>query len=142
MPLMPGAKKCFDWIHQHNISTAIISAGIKTLATIVSKTLGITYVYANELLADDNGYLTGEGIVEVPLKQKDQTVLTIHKKMGIPFEEMVAVGNSCYDIPMLLSVGLAVVFHPADECVRDYADEIINEKDLSVLKQVLINYQY
>jgi len=68
-------------------------------------------------------------------------VRMIHEKTQIPFDEMVAVGNSCYDIPMLASVGLSVVFQPADECVLEHADEFINEKDLSLLIPILKKYQ-
>jgi len=141
LPLMNGAVECLQWIHDHKITSVIVSAGIKTLANRVAKNLGIDLVYANKLLADENGFLTGEGIVEVPLKQKDKTVRMIHEKTQIPFDEMVAVGNSCYDIPMLASVGLSVVFQPADECVLEHADEIINEKDLSLLIPILKKYQ-
>ena len=141
LPLMHGAYECLRWIKKQQIKTAIVSAGIKTLANRVAENLGIDYVYANELLADENGFLTGEGIVEVPLKQKDKTVRMIHEKTQIPFDEMAAVGNSCYDIPMLASVGLSVVFQPADECVLEHADEIIKEKDLSLLIPILKRYR-
>ena len=140
IPLMHGAKPCLQWLHQQGIKTAIVSAGIKTLATIVGQSLDITYVYANELLADEQGYLTGEGIVEVPLKGKDTTVRHIHEQTGVPYEEMVAVGNSCYDIPMLASVGLGVAFNPADTCVLDHADEVIKDKDLSQLIPIVQSY--
>lgn len=140
MPLMIGAEECFKWIKQQGIQTAIVSAGIKTLANRVAQELGITQVYANELIADEKGFLTGEGIVEVPLKEKNKTVTNIHEKTGIPYDEMVSVGNSCYDIPMLACVGLGVAFHPADDCVIDHADTIIRKKDLSLLIPILKKY--
>jgi len=140
MPLMYGAENCFKWIKQQNFQTAIVSAGIKTLANRVAKELEITQVFANELIADESGFLTGDGIVEVPLKEKDKTVKSIHDKTGIPYDEMVSVGNSCYDIPMLACVGLGVAFNPADDCVIDHADEIIKKKDLSLLIPILKKY--
>ena len=140
IPLMHGASSCLQWIHQQGIPTAIVSAGIKTLASIIGKDLGVTHIYANELLADAKGYLTGEGIVEVPLKEKDATVRNIHDQTGIAYDEMVAVGNSCYDIPMLASVGLGVAFNPADTCILSYADKVIQEKDLSLLIPIIESY--
>ena len=141
LPLMTGAYECLQWINEHQIKSAIVSAGIKTLANRIARELDIDFVYANELLADENGFLTGEGIVEVSLKEKDKTVQMVHETTNIPCEEMVAVGNSCYDIPMLSSVGLSVVFRPTDDCVLDCADEIIREKDLSLLIPILERYQ-
>jgi len=140
IPLMNGADTCLQWLHTQGIQTAIVSAGIKTLANIVADSLKISFVYANELLADEDGFLTGEGIVEVPLKEKDTTIRRIHEQTGIPYDEMVAVGNSCYDIPMLASVGFGVAFHPADTCVLDHADAVIKEKDLSLLIPLLKPY--
>jgi HAD superfamily PSPase-like hydrolase len=140
MPLMPGAQACFQWLHDQGISTVIVSAGIKTLATHIAGQLGIEKVYANELLADSQGVLTGEGIVTVPLKEKDKTVEQIHDQTGVPFAEMMGVGNSCYDIPMLAKVGLSVAFHPADECVLEYADVVIKKKDLNELIPVIRQY--
>lgn len=140
LPYMKGAKECIDWLHQNNIKTAIVSAGIKTLANQIANTLQINYVYANDLLTDKEGRLTGEGIVMVPLKQKDTTVKEIHNTYNIPYEKMAAVGNSCFDIPLLTSCGLGIAFNPNDDCIKEYANEIITKKDLTHVITILEKY--
>jgi phosphoserine phosphatase len=135
-----GARYCLKQINKFNIKTAIVSAGIKLLADRVAHDLNIDYVFANELLTDNDGLLTGSGIVQVPLKQKNKAVIMISEKLNIKPEEMLAVGNSCFDIPMLSSVGIGVAFNPGDECVIKRADEVINYKDLSLLIPIIKKY--
>jgi len=137
---MKGAEACLKRLYKKDIKTAIVSAGIKLLANRIAKELHIDYVYANELLVDMNNRLTGEGIVQVPLKHKDRAVYDISTSLGIPTKEILAVGNSCFDIPLLLSVGIGVAFNPEDDCIAKYADEIIYQKDLSLLLPIIEKY--
>jgi phosphoserine phosphatase len=44
-----------------------------------------------------------------------------------------AVGNSCFDIPMLEVCGLGIAFNPEDACIVQSADVVIEGKDLSRL---------
>jgi phosphoserine phosphatase len=136
IPYMKGSKECISTLKNNNIKTSIISAGLDILAKRVAKKLKIDYVYANGLKIDKNGYLNGEGILGVELIRKDKNVIDLSKKLNIPLENFAAVGNSCFDIPMLKNCGLGIAFNPEDECIKKAADIIIEEKDLSKL----INY--
>ena len=135
-----GSKYCLEQIEKFGIKTAIVSAGIKLLADRVANELKIDYVFANELLTDDEGILTGEGVVQVPLKQKNKAVELISKKLNIHQSNMLAVGNSCFDIPLISSVGIGVAFNPEDECIIKNADEVIESKDLSLLIPIIKKY--
>jgi phosphoserine phosphatase len=55
-------------------------------------------------------------------------------------EACAAVGNSCFDIPMLETCGLGIAFNPEDTCVVKYADVVIEGKDLSRLIPTLKLY--
>jgi len=131
IPLMKGAKKCISTLKNNNIKTSIVSAGLDILAKKVAKELKIDYVYANGLITDKNGYLNGEGILGVELIRKDKNVIELSSKLNIPLKNIVGIGNSCFDIPMLEKCGHSIAFNPEDECIKKVADVIIEEKDLS-----------
>jgi phosphoserine phosphatase len=127
---MKGAKQCISFLHNHNIKTVIVSAGLNILANKVAKDLSIDYVYANGVKTDEHGNLTGEGILNVKLIYKDEAVTRISKHLKIPLENCGAIGNSCFDIPMLESCSIGIAFNPSDDCVRKCSDIVVEGKDL------------
>lgn len=138
--LMNGAKTCVQFLLDKGINVGIVSAGIDVLANKVAELLQIPLVYANELQTDDSGRLTGEGIVNVPLMQKDVVVERIAKKFSLSQSEIAAVGNSCFDIPLLRSVGLGIAFHPDDTCIAEEADDVVYKKDLTAILSLIAPY--
>ena len=140
IPLMKGAEQCVAILKDHNISTAIVSAGLYILAEKVAKKLDIDHVFANDIKTDKNGRLNGEGIVEVGLIHKDRNVIKLSNQLGIPLEKIVAVGNSCFDIPMLETCGMGIAFNPEDDCIKEAADVVVEGKDLSKILPFLEKY--
>jgi len=140
VPLMNGLEKTIKFLHTNKIKTVIVSAGLDILANNIAKKLDIDKVYANGIIIDNKGYLTGEGILRVELMYKEKTVIEISNKMGIPLENIAAVGNSCFDIPMLESCGLSIAFNPGDDCIEKIADFIIKKKDLSLIIPFIKKY--
>ncbi len=137
LPMMKGAHACFDYLHKHQVKTAIVTAGLDILAEKIARDLGIDYVFANSVATDPYGRLTGEGILQVELTHKDENVRTLRKQLALPVEACAAVGNSCFDIPMFETCGLGVAFNPEDDCVRASADVIVEGKDLKRLIHAL-----
>ncbi|MGF3555182.1 MAG: HAD-IB family phosphatase [Thermoplasmatota archaeon] len=129
--VMNGAKKCIDFLKEHKIKIAIVSAGLDILADKVAKEIGIDYIYSNGVKTDKEGYLTGEGILNVRLMYKDEVVIKISKQLNIPLQRIATVGNSCFDIPMFELTGLAIAFNPEDDCIKESADVVVHGKDLS-----------
>ncbi|MFH1101658.1 MAG: HAD-IB family phosphatase [Methanobacteriota archaeon] len=139
IPLMEGAKECIAFLRDHHIKTAIVSAGLDILAERVAKELGIDYVFANGVKTDPEGRLTGEGVLQVQLMHKEKNVKHLADKLNIPLNHCIAVGNSCFDIPMFETCGTGIAFNPEDECVRTTADIIVEGKDLRNLIPVIKN---
>lgn len=129
--LMKGAKQCVDFLKKYGVKTAIVSAGLDILAERLGNDLKIDYIYANGIKTDNNDFLTGEGIVRVRLMHKDKKIKEISEDLNIPFENMAAVGNSCFDIPMMEICGFGIAFNPGDDCVKKEADVIVEGFDLS-----------
>jgi phosphoserine phosphatase len=140
VPLMKGAENCMTSLKNKGIETGIISAGLDILAEDVASRLGIDHIFANGIKTDKDGRLTGEGIIGVKLMYKDESVKKLSEQSGIPFHRIVAVGNSCFDIPMLNLCGIGIAFNPEDECVKEAADYIIEDKDLRKILPVLESF--
>jgi phosphoserine phosphatase len=140
VPLMKGAKECVGYLKNHNVKTAIVSAGLDILAKRVAKDLGIDYVYSNGVKTDDEGRLNGVGILEVRLMHKDEAVSKLSKQLKIPLEKTASVGNSCFDIPMFEISGLSIAFNPEDDCIQESADVIVKGKNLTKILPHIKNY--
>ena len=136
VPMMKGAGECMKKLKERGIKTAIVSAGLDLLASRVASEIEIDHVYANGIESND-GILTGKGILRVSLMEKDVSIQKLARKMDIPLNRIVAVGNSHFDIQMFKICGLGIAFNPLDELTRNAADVVIEEKDLSLLPDLI-----
>jgi len=131
VPLMPGAAKAVKQLRESGLKTAIVSAGIDLLAERISEEIGIDHHMANGLDVDKNGKLSGEGVLRVRLMDKGDAVAVVGKHFGIGAKDIVSVGNSHYDVSMFRRSGKGIAFRPSDEIVRQSADAIVEDEDLS-----------
>jgi len=114
--LSEGAPEICDLLHQQGYQLAIISAGIDILARAVSEKLGINYWIANGLEVDAKGFLTGNGIFRVDLKEKERSLEELIRPLGIPSSDVVAVGDSKYDVSFMKACGAGVAFVRCNIC--------------------------
>jgi len=140
IPFIKGAYECIAFLKERRVQTAIVSAGLDILAEKVAADVGIDYAFANEVKVGSDGRLTGEGVLHVELMHKDKNVQALAKKLRIPLEACAAVGNSCFDIPMLEVCGLGIAFNPEDTCIVQCADVVVEGKDLSRLIPTFESY--
>ena len=138
IPVMPGAKQTFECLRNACFKTALISAGISILAERLQATLGLDYVFANEVLADQQGFLTGDGVVAVILLEKLKVLNELSTREGFSLAECAVVGDSSYDIPMFRKAGLSIAFNSEEKNVQKAADIIIEKKDLQEILPYLI----
>ncbi|KAI0521160.1 phosphoserine phosphatase serb [Xylaria bambusicola] len=94
------------------IKTAVVSGGFLPLTSWLAEELGIDYAYANEVVISDAGRLTGEVLGRIVGKErKQELLLEIAKKEGIPLEQVIAVGDGANDLLMLATAGLGVAWN-------------------------------
>lgn len=128
--LMPGAAEAFAILKEACLKTALISAGVSVLAERLNAVLELDHVYANRLLTDRQGLLTGEGEGTVGLLNK----LCVLKKLAalerVSLQECIVVGDSLYDVPMFREAGLSIAFNADDHSVEEAADFVVKRKDL------------
>jgi phosphoserine phosphatase len=131
--LREEAKEVVDAIHRRGIETAIVSAGISLLANSVAKKLNIKYVYANELCTDENGILTGDGIMRVDLMFKHLALIELVESLGLSLSECITVDDSINNAKFLQIAGLGL--HLNNENITSN----LGIKTIKSLKEIL-NY--
>lgn len=124
---VPEVLKAFKRL---GVKTAVLSGGFMPLTSWLAGELGIDYAYANEVVIDDSGRLTGEVKGRIVGKErKQELLLEIAKKEGIALEQVVAVGDGANDLLMLDTAGLGVAWN-AKPRVQLEAGARLNGKSL------------
>ena len=137
VPLMPGAETLVHGLHARGVRTAIISGGIDLLAKRIAGELGIDIALANGFHVDGDGRLTGDGIVRVPIHEKERVLASLQAQLGVEPDDTASVGNSEIDVGMFRRSRVGVAFRPEDEAVRKGATAIVEEFDLARVLDVL-----
>jgi len=136
-PLMPGAEALVRGLRARRVRTAIISGGIDVLAHRVARDLGIDRALANGFRVDEDGRLTGEGIIRVPILRKESVLAALQSEWGIAPGETAAVGNSEIDVGLFRRSRVGIAFRPEDEAVRRAATAIVSGPDLAPVLDLL-----
>lgn len=140
VPFMLGTKDTIDLLHKNGYTTAIISSGLSILAETLQKKLGINHIFANELLEDKNGILTGEGNPVVPLWEKGKVLQHLLNSLEIKPDNCAVVGDSIFDIPLFDMAGFSIAFNSKDKRVKEIADVYIESNDLRDILPYFISF--
>jgi phosphoserine phosphatase len=133
----PNIRKIFDFVKNNDMKSVIVSGGIDLLAERVQNAIGCDYYWANGLETDESGKLTGEGILRVPVLDKDMIVRKAQEMYGIDKSRTVAVGNSHVDVKLFREADLGIAFNPEDEIIKNAAAAILEGNDLGELIEIL-----
>lgn len=137
-PFMPGVEETVRALREAGVEMCICSGGIDLMAERVAHLLGIHHVAANGFKYDEGGFLTGEGVVRVPLNDKAAAPVRFGQELGIPLEECVSIGNSMPDASMFDVTGRSIAFHPEDQYTRDHATWTIESGPLTQVLPLLL----
>jgi phosphoserine phosphatase len=139
VPMMKGAREVVQILRERQIKTAIISCGIEVLAQRIADELGIDFVVANGLVADEDGKLTGEGTLTIELADKGKPLRNLLEENGIAKDDCVSIGNSYGDAGMFRVSGFSIAFNPHDDITRETADVVVEGDDLREVLEHIIN---
>ncbi len=139
VPLMPGAHELLGALRQRGLRTAIVSGGIDLLAERIGRELRIDRVLANGFEVDATGRITGDGIIRVPIYQKERVLADLQSEWGIPPAETAAVGNSEIDLGLFRRSRIGIAFRPEDDKVRAGATHVVEGSDLRQVLPLLLD---
>lgn len=139
MPLIDGIQETVACLRDNGIRSVIISGGIDLAADMLVKEFGFDGFIADELCAYEDGRLTGEGKMNVDLRDKGVEVKRFIEMYGTTTERTVSVGNSFTDIPMFKNSGLSIAFNPTDPYTSDAADHTIVSENISDILDLILD---
>ena len=120
----PAAVDVFRMLREAGVRTAIISGGLEPLVSRIGRILSADHVHYNSLEVDAHGFLTGHGKVGVPLRRKSEIVAMLRRQCGAEREEVIAFGDTEFDVSMFDEAGIGVAVDPKDETIRRAASVI------------------
>lgn len=139
MPLTPGIQETVACLSFNNIKTSICSGGIDMAARMIAEEFEFDHYLADGLETHPDGRLTGEGIINVDLRNKGEAAVRIMETLGVEPERTVSVGNSFTDISMFEKTGLSIAFNPLDEeYTAAAADHVIRGNNLSAILDFIL----
>ncbi len=122
---MDGAKELIEFLKKNDFKIAILSSGLMCLAGRIARELRVDYVFANELLFDENGIVTGKVNPLVDFKSKG--VILRELKDELKPELTVAVGDGYNDISMFREADVAIAINPHEGVEGDHNVESLRE---------------
>lgn len=131
-----GVPEMVAGVKQAGGRVGVVSGGFHEVLDPIASLLGLDYCRANRLAIQD-GTLTGS--LTGPVIDGEAKAATLREwadDFGLPLSRTVAVGDGANDLLMMAITGLAVGFD-AKAPVRDVADVLIDERDLSLVLPLL-----
>jgi phosphoserine phosphatase len=133
LEIMPGAKDLCSALKDAGWKMIAISGGFTIITDRLKKELGLDIIFSNNLIFK-NGILDGLDLKVT--SDKSLLVRPLIKQLGIKKEEIVVVVDGANDIKLFDIAGYTVGFCPV-ELVKNKADDVIELRNLSLLKNLL-----
>ncbi|MBD3379563.1 MAG: HAD-IB family phosphatase [Candidatus Omnitrophica bacterium] len=116
-----NAAKALKKLKKDGYKLAAISTGLQFITERVKNEFKFDYVAGNRLNVR-KGKLTGGVRINISHGAKGRTVRSILKKFGLKPSQMIAVGDSEGDIPMLKMAGFSIGFNSSSEELSGLVD--------------------
>ncbi len=140
MPLIDGIQETIACLRDCGIRSVIVSGGIDLAAEMLKAEFGFDDFVADELCGYEDGHLTGEGKMNVDLRNKGVNVRKFIEKYNTTSERTVSIGNSFTDVSMFRQSGLSIAFNPTDKYTSEAADvTVVSENIADVLDYILMD---
>ncbi|NQU16727.1 MAG: HAD-IB family phosphatase [Candidatus Saganbacteria bacterium] len=135
--LIGGIKETIYGLNKRGIKTAIVSGTIGQLAFYLKEKFNFDFCYANPLIADEDGILTGEIQMRVPPMKKDITMRHLKKLLGLNKEEVLAIGDSELDFNMFDEAGYSICVQHAPAVVKKRVNYVLPDNNLIYLLKLV-----
>ena len=133
LPIMTGAKEACRILKAAGWKLMAVSGGFTLMMKRLQKELDLDYVYSNELVFKD-GKLDGVKINVDSDKSKSAKIKIA--EWGEKKEDIVCVVDGANDVKLFDICGLNIAYR-AQDLVKDLANTILEEKDLSKILDII-----
>ena len=137
LPIMTGAREACVALKAAGWKLLAISGGFSIMTDRLKNELNLDYVFSNELIFKDSKL---EGVKISVDSDKSKSAMIKVREWKENKEDIVAIVDGANDIRLFDICGLGVAFR-AQDVVKDLATVTLEEKDLSLLIEV-INKHY
>ncbi|MCL1978619.1 MAG: HAD-IB family phosphatase [Methanomassiliicoccaceae archaeon] len=138
MPLTDGIQETVACLKSNGLRCVIVSGGIDLAAKMIAEEFGFDDYVADEICSLPDGTLTGEGKMNVDLRDKGIKVRHFIERYGTAKDRTISIGNSYTDIPMFKNSGISIAFNPTDSFTEEAATHVVRSKNISdVLDHIL-----
>lgn len=110
--LSNGAKKLVKTMRSNHAASILVSSGFTYFTEAIASQCGFTNHHGN-ILGIKDGILDGN--VKEPILDKDSKLAYLEEykeRLGLSYDDIVAIGDGANDLPMLQAAGLGIGFHP------------------------------
>ena len=131
--LSKNAQEFISILQKKGILVGLVSGGFAPIVKRLAKSLGISYLSANQLEVKD-GFLTGKLVGEIVTGQVKQVTLEKwRKEFGFSKERTIAIGDGANDLLMLKSAGCSIAFCAKEVVKSEIACHVDTRELLEVL---------
>ena len=134
--VMPGVDKLFKWLRKNGFKIALISSGVNLVVNRIAKKLEADIVETNIVKVRD-GIITGEVEVRVGYYNKGDVLKEVAKRLGVPGNRIIAVGDEENDIPMFKVASISIALNPAKKKLWREAKYTVYTENLENLIPVI-----
>ena len=121
--LNPGAERLIAAARRCGLKTLLVSGGFTYFTDRVRDRLALDYAYSNVLVVE-RGKLAGSvtGAL-VDAQGKAGHLARVSKDLGLPREQVLAIGDGANDLPMMALAGVSIAYHakPVVQAKADYS---------------------
>ncbi len=141
VPMNKGIAETVKALRAKGIKCIIVSGGLDIVAEKVASSFGFDDWVANGVECDENGVLTGEGMLRVELRNKRTALERMLLKHNVDRSRSACVGDSFVDIPMFEACAFSIAFNPTDEMAAESASVIVRAESLEAVLPHLLGQQ-
>ena len=131
--LSPNAQEFVSILQKNGILVGLVSGGFTPIVDRLAKSLGISYLSANQLEVKDD-HLTGKLVGQIISPQIKKEILEQwRRELQLPRERTVAIGDGANDLLMLKSAGLGIAFCAKEVLKKEIPNHVDKRDFLEVL---------
>jgi phosphoserine phosphatase len=138
LPITNGISETVSALKAAGMVTVIITGGIDIVAERIARRFGFDDFLANGVECDEEGKVTGEGVLRVELKNKRAALESLLSKYSVVRARAASIGDSFIDIPMFEASGMSIAYNPSDDLAARKATHVVRSQDLTAVLPYLL----